>query len=57
MPEEKIRIGHSGQGYFWSKSFNSLLSRNMTYSKKKMKQTPLATRAYFIFKKLAIITT
>lgn len=57
MLGEKIRTGHSGQGYFWSKSFNSLLSRNMTYSKKKMKQTPLATRAYFIFKKLAIITT
>lgn len=56
MPEEKIRIGHSGHGYFWSKSFNSLLSRNMTYSKK-MKQTPPATRVHFIFKKLAIIAT
>ena len=34
MLEEKIRIGHSGHGYFRSKSFNSLHSRNMTYSKK-----------------------
>ncbi len=56
MPEEKIRIGHSGHGYFWSKSFNSLLSRNLAYSKK-MKQTPPATRVNFIFKKLAIIAT
>ena len=35
MLEEKIRIGHSGHGYFRSKSFNSLLSRNLAYSKKK----------------------
>ena len=34
MLEEKIKTGHSGHGYFRSKSFNSLLSRNMTYSKK-----------------------
>ncbi len=34
MLEEKIRIGHSGHGYFRSKSFNSLLSRNLAYSKK-----------------------
>ena len=34
MLEEKIRIGHSGHGYFQSKSFNSLLSRNLAYSKK-----------------------
>lgn len=57
MLEEKIKIGHSGHGYFRSKSFNSLHSRNMTYSKKKMKQTPPATRVHFIFKKLAIIAT
>lgn len=31
MLEEKIRIGYSGHGYFWSKSFNSLLSRNLAY--------------------------
>jgi len=56
MLEEKIRIGHSGHSYFRSKSFNSLLSRNLAYSKK-MKQTPPATRVNFIFKKLAIIAT